>query len=214
MSRPLRAPRTAPPQNSPGFSLVEILIVVAISSAIVFVVGGLGSNTNVLNTLVGRELQTKSNVDQTLQIVTTAIRSAARSANGSYPIAAAGTSSFTFYTNGDNGGVVEWATYYLASSSIFEGTIQPTGTPATYPTSTEVVKDLIDNVTVPASSSLFLYYDDSYAGPFSSAMTSTADVTPIRLVGITFYVTASSSETPAPQYESRLVDIRNLRDQL
>jgi prepilin-type N-terminal cleavage/methylation domain-containing protein len=197
-----------------GFSLVEILIVVAIASAIVFVVSGLGSNTNVLNTLVDQELQSKANVDQALQVMTTQVRSATQSANGSYPIASAGASTFIFYTNGGNSGVVERVRYFLSSSTIFAGTIQPTGTPAVYPTSSEAITDMIDNVSVPASTSLFLYYNDSYAGSTSSAMTSTADVTPIRLVGISFSVTASSSQTPAPQYFSRFVDIRNLRDQL
>lgn len=197
-----------------GFSLVEILIVVAIASAIVFVVSGLGSNTNVLNTLVGQELQSKAGIDQALQTMTTAIRSATESAGGSYPIVAAATSSFVFFSNGDNNGIVERVRYFLSSSTIFAGTIQPTGSPAVYPTSSEVVTDLIDNVSIPASSSLFLYYNDSYVGPTSSAMTSTADVTPIRLVGVSFYITSSSSSpSTAPQFFSRLVDIRNLRDQ-
>lgn len=199
-----------------GFSLVEILIVVAIASAIVFVVSGLGSNTSVLNSLVGRELQQKSDIDQTLQSMTTEMRSATQSAAGGYPIVSAGTSSFVFYSNGANGGITQWVDYYLASSSIWMATIQPvgTGTLTTYPTSSEVVTDLVDNVEEPASTSLFLYYDDSYIGPTSSAMTSTSDVTPIRLVGFSFYIAAQSSTSPAPQYYSRLVDMRNLRDQL
>lgn len=196
-----------------GFSLVEIIIVVAIAASIVFVVSGLSSNTNVLNTLVNNDLQSKADIDQALQIMTTEIRSATQSAGGSYPIVSAATSSFVFYSNGDNNGVAERVRYFLSSSTIYEGTIQPTGTPAAYPTSAEVVSDVIDNVIVPASTSLFSYYDSSYIGPTSSAMTSTADVSAIRLVGVGFDVTAPSSTTPAPQYYSRLIDIRNLRDQ-
>lgn len=203
--------------RSRGFSLIEILIVVAIATSIVFVVGNLGSNTDVLNTLVGRELQSRSDIDQTLQAMTTQIRSATQSAGGAYPIVSAGTSTLTFYSNGDNGGIVERVRYFFTSSTIYEGTTQPTGTPAAYPTSGEVITSMVGGVGVPASSSLFSYYDDSYAGPTSSAMTSTADVTPIRLVGISFFVlmpAASSSPATTPQYFSRLVDIRNLRDQL
>ncbi len=196
-----------------GFSLLEVVIVIAIATTIVFVVGNLGSNTNVLNTLVSRELQSKADVDQNLQIMTTAIRSATQSANGSYAIVSAGTSSLVFYSNGAAGGAINRVRYFLSSSSIYSGIIQPTGTPAVYPTSSEAITDLIDNVVIVGSSSLFLYYNDSYIGPTSTAMTSTVDVSSIRLIGLSFYTTVAPSSSPAPQYFSRFINIRNLRDQ-
>lgn len=194
-----------------GFSLIEIVIVVAIATSIVFVIGSLSGNTNVLNTLVSRELQSKSDVDQNLQIVTTAIRSATQSANGSYPIVSANSSSFVFYSNGASSGTINRVRYFLASSTIYGGVIQPTGTPAIYPTSSEIITDLVDGVSTFGTSSLFLYYDDTYSGPTSSAMTSTIDVSSIRLVGLSFYTTVAPSSSPAPQYFSRLINIRNLR---
>jgi len=193
-----------------GFSLVEILIVIAIATSLVLVVSSLSGNVNVLNNLVSQELQSKSDINQTLQIVTGYIRSAGPSANGAYPIDAAGTSSFAFYSDSDADGAVERVRYFFASSSIYRSVIQPTGTPPAYPTATEVLTDLIDNVIIPTSTSLFNYYDASYTGT-QPAMTSTANIATIRLVGVSFSSDVQPRQSPGPQHFSILVDIRNLR---
>lgn len=193
-----------------GFSLIEIIIVVAIASSIVLIVSNLSGNISLLNGFVSQELQSKSDISQTLQIVTTEIRSAGLSANGAYAIVSAATSSFIFYSDVDESGPAERVRYYLASSTIYRGVISATGTPATYPTSTEVVTDMIDSVIIPSSTVLFSYYDSSYSGT-QAAMTSTVDVSPIRLVRISFYADVKPQQSPGPQYFSTLVDIRNLR---
>ncbi len=196
--------------NRQGFSLIEILVVVAIGASIVIVVSNLASNVSVLNLLVSQELQTKSDINQTLQIITTDIRSAEPSANGAYPIDSAGTSSFAFYSDISKNGLAQHVRYFLSSTTIWRGVIQPTGTPATYPTATEVLTDMIDHVIMPASSSLFSYYDSNYTGT-QSALTSTADVSPIRVVGMSFLSDTAPQQSPGPQYFSTAIDIRNLR---
>ncbi len=196
--------------NRSGFSLIEVLVVVAIGASIVIVVSNLSSNVSLLNVLVSQELQTKSDINQTLQIVTTDIRSAGPSANGAYPIDSAGTSSFAFYSDVDKNGLPEHIRYFLSSSTIWRGVITPTGTPFSYPTSSETLTDMIDNVTVAPSSTLFNYYDANYTGT-QPAMTSTVDVSPIRLVGINFTADVQPQQSPGPQYFSTLIDIRNLR---
>src|SRR5258708_862523 len=137
-----------------GFSLIEILIVVAIATSIVLVVSNFSSNISVLNGLVSQELQSKSDITQTLQIITSKVRSSGPSASGAYPIDTAATNTFIFYTNSSQDGKIKKVRYFLSSSTVFRGVIQPTGTPATYPTSGEVVTDMIDNVTFPTSTLL------------------------------------------------------------
>jgi prepilin-type N-terminal cleavage/methylation domain-containing protein len=193
-----------------GFSLVEIIIVVAIAASIVIVVSNLSGNISLLNGLVSQELQTKSDINQTLQIMTTQIRSACTSANGAYPIVSAATSSFIFYSNGDDNGVLQRVRYFLSSSTIWRGTIQPAGTPATYPTATEIVTDMVDNVIIPSSTALFSYYSAAYTGT-QAAMTSTLDVSPIRMVLMSFTADVNPKQSPGVQYFSIASDIRNLR---
>jgi prepilin-type N-terminal cleavage/methylation domain-containing protein len=193
-----------------GFSLIEILIVVAVATSIVLVVSNLSGNVSSLNSLISQELQSKSDINQTLQIVTSEIRSAETSANGAYPIDTAATSTFIFYSNYGDNGVAERVRYFLSSTTIYRGVTQPTSTPAVYTTSTEVVTDMIDNVSIPTGTVLFSYYDSSYTGT-QPAMTSTADVSPIRVVGMTFYSDVQPAQSPVPQFFETLVDIRNLR---
>jgi prepilin-type N-terminal cleavage/methylation domain-containing protein len=195
-----------------GFSLVEVLVVVAIAAGIVLVVSNFGNNITGLDTLVSSELQAKSNVNQSLQVMIEAIQSAENSANGGYPISSANTSSFAFYEDYYKSGSADFLDYYYSSSTIYQELIAPTGTPATYPTSSAITTSFISNVIIPSSTPLFSYYGSSYAGsgaPLSSPIT----IDNVRLVDIAFEVQVNQTSTVkrSPlQYFSTLVDIRNL----
>jgi type II secretory pathway pseudopilin PulG len=194
-----------------GFSLFEILIVITIAAAVVLVVGNFSSNITGLNGLVSQELQSKSDVNQVLQMAATEIRSMSQSGNGAYPIAAAGTTTFAFYSDINKNGSVERVRYFVASSSIYKGVIAPTGTPVVYPTSSEIVADIIDNLLIAsASTPIFTYFDSAYTGA-QAPMAQPINISAIRLVGISFTINTNASRTSAPQFFSTLVDIRNLK---
>lgn len=198
-------------KNRKGFSLAEVLIVVAIAASFVVVVSNFSGNINLLNTLVGQQLQSASDITQTLQIMTTEIRSAGPSGNGAYPIDSASTSSFTFYSDINKDGSMDHVRYFLSSSTIYRGIIAPTGTPVTYPTSSEVITDLIDGVSTPTTSTpLFSYYDANYTGT-QAALTAPIIVSNIRLVQISFQADIQQNKAPGPESFSTLVDIRNLK---
>ena len=193
-----------------GFSLIEILIVVAIATSLVLIVSNLSGNISGLNTLINQQLQSKSDTTQTLQLITSEIRSAEPSANGAYPIDSAATGSFAFYSDLQKNGVIDHVRSFLASSTIYKGVIAPTGTPAAYPTSSEVLTDIIDNVVLASSTPLFTYYGPNYTGtqaPLAMPIT----VSDIRLVGIAFTAATNATNSSTPQYFSSLIDIRNLR---
>jgi prepilin-type N-terminal cleavage/methylation domain-containing protein len=197
-----------------GFSLIEVLIVVAVAASLVIVASNFSGNVSGLNTLISQQLQSKSDTNQTLQIMTSEIRSAGPSQNGAYPIDSASTSSFAFYSDINKNGLTEHVRYFLSSSTIYKGVIAPTGTPATYPTSSEIITDVIDDVTVPTSSPLFTYYDDSYTGT-QAPLATPVNVSTIRIIGISFLATAAAANPQQPksiQSFSMLVAIRNLRD--
>lgn len=193
-----------------GFSLIEIIIVVTLAVSIVLVVGNLNSNIGVLNGLVNQELQSRSTVDQTLQIMENTLRAAVPSASGAYPIVAAATSSVTFFSNDVTSSIADEIRYFFASSTLWSTVIAPTGTPATYPTSTGITTDLIDGVIVATSTPLFSYYNSSYTGT-QPAMTSTADVSPIRLIGISFSAINAADSSSKPESFSVIVEFRNLK---
>ncbi len=200
------------PRERNGFSLVEVLVVVAIATMVVLVVGNFGNNIAGLNTLVSLELGSKSDVSQTLQVMTEEIQSAETSAAGTYPIDSASTSSFAFYSDINKNGMAEYVRYFYASSTIYKEEIDATGTPAVYPTSSAIVYDVIDNVLIPSSTPLFSYYGASYTGT-QAPLAEPVGLSAIRLVGVTFEVQANQSSTmqaAPPQYFSQLIDMRNL----
>ena len=194
-----------------GFSLIEVLIVVVIAAALVIVVSNFSNNTTALNGLIANELQSKSDIAQNLQIMTGEIQSAQASAAGAYTIDSASTSSLAFYSDIKNNGTIEHIRYFLSSSTVYRGVIEPTGTPATYPTSTEILTDMIDNVSVTSSTPLLSYYGASYTGS-QSPLISPVAVASIRLVQIAFtsQINRNPSQPSVLQNFSELVDIRNL----
>lgn len=193
-----------------GFSFLEVIIVVAIATSILLAVTGLNSNIGLLNNLVNQGLQSKSDVSQALQIMTSEVRSAEPSENGAYPVIAAGTSSFMFYSDINKDGTAEQVRYFLASSTIYKGVVESTGTPAVYPTSSEAISTLFGNITIPASSTLFTYYNSLYTGS-EAPLTQPVDVSQVRLIRMGFYTTAQSNKTIGRSYNGITVDIRNLR---
>jgi len=201
-----------PRRAQQGFSLLEVVVVVAIAVTVVLVVGNFSNNVTGLDTLVTSELQSKSDVNESVAVMAREIQSAAVSASGAYPIDSASTSSFAFYSDIYQTGSPVHVRYFFASSTIFRGVIRPTGTPATYPTSSEVLTDVADNVIVASSTPLFSYYGSSYTGS-QSALTYPLSLSSIRLVGVSFEVqsnTTSTTNRSPIQYFSDLIDIRNL----
>lgn len=193
-----------------GFSLFEIILVAGIAAVFVFVVAGFQTNLNIMQNLTNQELQSRQDVDQTFQIMTTEIRSAGPSSLGAYAIDSAGTSSFAFYSDIDKDGLFERLRYFLGTSTVQKGVIKPAGNPLVYATSSETVTSVVNNVRITSSTKLFNYYDANYTGTQPS-MTYPIDVTQIRLVQFSVYVDVNASSAPKASFFSSIVDIRNLR---
>ncbi len=193
-----------------GFSLAEVLVVAAIAVVVVIAVGNFGSSLDSLGSLVTVQLQSASDVNQSLQIMAGEIKSAESSANGAFAVESAGTSSFVFYGDVYRTGIPDRVRYFFSGSTLYKGVTAPTGTPATYPSSSEIVTDFIDHVYLVPSSSLFSYYASGYTGT-QAPLAAPAVPTQVALVRIAFEVMANaSSNAVPPQPFSLLVGLRNL----
>lgn len=199
-----------PLRDRRGFSLIEVLLASLIGVMFIFIVSSFQGNLTSLQNVTSQKLQSSQDIDQTIQLMTTAIRSAGPSSVGGYPIESAGTSSFVFYSDIYRNGTFERVRYFLGTSTLQEGITVPSGNPLTYVTSTEVVTTQINNLIFSSSTPFFSYYDMNYTGtqtPMSYPLT----VANIRLVQFSFSADINQSSTPVPEYFSQMVDIRNLR---
>jgi prepilin-type N-terminal cleavage/methylation domain-containing protein len=197
-------------RNNRGFSLIEVLIASVIGVMFIFTIRAFQGNLSSLQGLTSEKLQSSQDIAQTIQLMTTAIRSAGPSSVGGYPIESAGTSSFIFYSDLYRNGTFERVRYFLGTSTLQEGVTIPSGNPLAYTTSTEVVTTQINDLIISSSTPFFSYYDTNYTGT-QSPMTYPLVVANIRLVQFSFSVAVNQSSSPSPESFLQMVDIRNLR---
>lgn len=198
------------PDNRSGFSLIEVLIASIIAVMFVFVLSSFQTNLNSLQSFTSQKLQSRQDIDETIQIMTTAIRSGGPSSVGGYPIESASTSSFVFFSDIYHNGTFERVRYFLGTSTLQQGITIPSGNPLAYVTSTEIVTTQINDLVLSSSTPFFTYYDSNYTGT-QSPMSYPLTIANIRLVQFSFTADINQSSTPTPEYFSQMVDIRNLR---
>src|SRR3989344_2719924 len=174
-------------QQKGGFSVLEIIFALAIFASISLVVINLKSSVGIIDNLVNQRLQSQQDMNQAFQIFSNAVRSAGPSSIGAYPIEAASTSSFSFYSDVDKDGLFERVRYFLVTSTVQQGIIKPAGNPLVYTTSTETTITLIANVTQSTSTAIFSYYDSTYTGS-EAALTLPIDASKVRAVKISVYI--------------------------
>jgi hypothetical protein len=137
------------------------------------------------------------------------MRSMGPGGNGSYPIAQASSSSFTFFSDIDNDGAFEQVRYFSEGTLLRKGVTEPTGIdPITYPPATEVLRDVVHNLTNPTK--VFSYYTEGYA-PEVGSLPVPINVSLIRMLKVTGTTDRDQMRPPAPSTLSVTITIRNLR---
>lgn len=196
-----------------GFSLVEIIFAVAILTMILVAVANFQLDIFRLNDLIQGTLFSQNEARKILRPFANEVRGASQSSSGSYAIEEAATSTFTFYSDTNSDGVKERIRYFLDGSDFKKGIIVPTGNPYTYDEDDEEIIEVIHNVQ--ATSTIFTYYDENYAGTASSTpLSDPVPIIQIRLVRIDLVVDDDLDEPPAPIWLTTQVSIRNLKTNL
>ncbi len=194
-----------------GFSLIELVISIGILSGIMLVIGLFAQDIGNFNLSFTESFMVQQEIVQTLREMSPQLRSISTASDGSYPLVAAATSSFQFYSDTDKDGIVDRVRYFLQGTTLKRGVIKPTGSPLTYNTSSEIIVDVVHNVvaTNASSTDIFSYFDAGYSGT-GSKMSYPIDIVSVRSVEVR--ITADQSSTaPAPVTLSIFETIRNLR---
>lgn len=194
-----------------GFTLVEIIISIAVLIIVMIAVSMFQYNVINFNKSSEVSLTNVYEAESILKNMTKELRTMIPSANGSYPILTVSTSSITFYTDSDSNGIIEQIRYFLATTTIFRGKTDPSGTPAMYNTNNESRKILVTGVRNGPNYPIFEYFSSSYAGT-SSAMTYPIDIKSIRLVKINITIDSDINKSPIPITYTSQTALRNLKD--
>ena len=192
--------------NRSGISLIEVVVSIALFSGIMLLVLLFGWDLAGFSVYFQQDLYAKQEIQLAMNTMLTELRSAAISENGSYPILSASPTSVSFFADANGDGFVDQIRYFVSTSTLKRGTIRPTSSPAQYPTSTEIVNTVTPNVTT----GTFSYFGAGYTGT-ELALTSTLDVSLIRVVKFRMTVDQMTSTRPGPVSSSITATIRNLR---
>lgn len=196
-----------------GFSLVELLISVAIISLILVIASTFQKDVFTLNFTLQSSLNAQLDARRLVKVMVSELRKTVPSAVGSYPVEAASSTAVIFYTDVDSNGVVDRVRYFLTGSTIKKGVTVPSGSPLTYNLGNEVVTNLINNVISSSTLPIFQYYPATYDGT-TAPLASPINIPSIRLLKITVIIDNDPNKSPTQIIVTSSVSLRNLKDNL
>jgi prepilin-type N-terminal cleavage/methylation domain-containing protein len=205
--------RIGKPFYESGMSLVEVLVAIAIFVLIIGAVAAFQSNVLNFNRSTQASLTNAYEAQALLKNAARELRSMAQSANGSYPISTAATNTITFFADVDADGVREQVRYFLASTTLYRGIVEPTGSPASYNQATESRRILATGVRNSGAAPMLEYFDSMYAGT-TTAMTFPLMITNIRMIRVNVTIDTDPNKSPIPRSFSTQAALRNLKDNL
>jgi len=146
-----------------GFTLIELVIGLSILMIIILVVGIFVQNILNFGNIFKNSFEAKSEINQLSQSIGREVRALTISNTGSYPLETAASSTFVFYSDLENDGIIERIHYFLDGTTLKKSTIRPSGNPLTYSPTNETITEVVHNVIL-STSSIFSYYDANYTG--------------------------------------------------
>lgn len=196
-----------------GFTLVEVITTVAIMTVVMIAVATFQYNVLNSNRTGMVSLTNVQEVQSLLKTIIKEIRSMEPGDDGAYPIVSAASTSLTFFADIDSDGSREKVRYYIATTTVYRGVIESSGSPITYNPNNEVKKLLITGVRTPVDAPMFQYFDSMYAGT-STPMTYPLNLTSIRLIKLTLTIDTDPNKSPSVRTYTTQTSLRNLKDNL
>lgn len=194
-----------------GITLLELLIAIAIAAMSVSLVTYFTVDVSRFGINLGDRLENQRELELTFRIMVSEIRSMGPGGNGAYPVAAASSASFSFFSDIDGDGGFEQVRYFLSGTTLRKGVIEPVaGQPVTYPPANEILRDMVHNVR---NTDIFRYYDEGYP-PEIGALPSPVDVASIRMLTVKGTTDKDTALPPLPSTLSVNITIRNLRGEI
>ena len=199
---------TSNPFSGAGFTLLEILISITILSGIILVVSLFGFNVFNFSIFLGNDIVSQQEIQLTLKVMVSEIRSMTQSINGSYPLELVFQNSLVFYSDIDGDGFSDRVHYYLQGTTFYKGVTKPTGNPLIYDVTNEKITEVVHNIYTSAGN-IFSYYDSSYTGS-QAALSFPINIPVVRLIKVNLTVDPDPANTSSRANFSTQVNVRNL----
>ena len=188
-----------------AFTLIEMIVVVALTGSV-----GVGlllmisyfyrSNAYLLEATAATE-----SASEGIVVTLESLREAIYGEDGSYPLAAAATSSVTFYADLDLDDSVERVRLYVQNGTLYRSLTEPSGNPPSYtqaPSITTIATYVKNGTSTPA----FRYYDRN-----GVELTGSVDIAEVRTVRTRFDVDINPLRAPNVVTFEGAATLRNVR---
>ena len=196
--------------NVRGFTLIEVLVALAMFALIAVAVGDLVIRSLRSNDVIWEQLETQHDGRAVLEQVVDDVRRAEPSSIGSYPIADATSSTLTFFANVDSDIGRERVRFFLDGTDVKKGVVQPSGNPINYSGEESIIVVATDVVNTSSNIPLFEYYDESYPVT-TTPLTVPDELTDIRAVRVQLEIDSDPNASPVALHVETVVSVRNLK---
>jgi type II secretory pathway pseudopilin PulG len=193
-----------------GFTLIEILFFIGISSAVLVVAAFFVNNVLSFRPYLENRLTAEGEAGFAIEEFVSHVRAMSQSNVGDYPIVLAEDDTFTFFTDFDKDGIYERLRYYAENGTLKRATLEPLGNPLVYDPANETVRELVHDLT---NTAIFSYYNSSFAGT-SSPMTFPVTIADVRMIKMTLSTDVPDEGSDEPFVLSGWATARNLRSNL
>lgn len=192
-----------------GFTLIEMLVVIAITSVVGLTLSGSIAYFYKSNAYLLEQTAALDNARRGVTDAVRVIRETSYGDDGAYPIANASIDTITFFADLDNDNSVEKVTYRLVSSVLYRDVTNSAGLPPSYVGQTPTTSTIAEYVRNDVTSPLFTYYD---VGGVQLPAVNT-DEAKIASVSINLLVDLNPLRAPNVFSLTEKATLRNLRSQ-
>lgn len=191
-----------------GFTLIEVLVVIAILATVGSALSGLIAYFYKSNGFVLEEASAVDSAHRGLDTAFENLREASYGDDGSFPVSAVATSSITFFSDIDGDGSVEKIRLYLLKGTLYRGVTDSAGNPPSYAGQSEKTYTISTNVVNATSTPIFRYYDSD-----GSELVSPVTIAGIASINTTIQVDLNPNRAPNIFTLTARATLRNLRAQ-
>jgi prepilin-type N-terminal cleavage/methylation domain-containing protein len=191
-----------------GLSIVELIVVIALFSILLFVVSESIATFYRLNAYTLAQAAQVETARRGMEQLVRDLREMTFADNGTFPLTLMQTNRIGFYSDIDRDNSVEYVEYRLASTTLSKRIFNATGTPPTYstttPQETHIVSEFVQNSL--QGTPIFVYYDAE-----GNPATATTTVTDIRYVAVSIIVNIDPVRDPGEYMLRSSAALRNLQ---